>query len=101
MTAPARKRCLVACDSPQGVHCIEIELDASASIDAVLAEARRRLPGVPADWESGPTGIWGEPRPRAHVPLEGERVELYRSLPEDPRVRRRANVQRARRARRP
>ena len=95
-----RKRLLVACDAADGVHCVEVELDASATIADALAAAQLRLPAIDADWERGATGIWGEIRPRAWRPTEGERVELYRPLPEDPRVRRRERVQRARRARR-
>jgi putative ubiquitin-RnfH superfamily antitoxin RatB of RatAB toxin-antitoxin module len=95
-----RKRCLVACDGPQGVHCIELELDAAATIADALAAARERLPGVDADWEQGRTGVWGEPRPRQHCPADGERIELYRPLPVDPRERRRASVRRERRMRR-
>jgi putative ubiquitin-RnfH superfamily antitoxin RatB of RatAB toxin-antitoxin module len=90
----------VACDSGQGVCCIEVELDARASIADALEAARAGLPGVDADWDHGRTGIWGEPRPRDYCPAAGERVELYRPLPEDPRVRRRANVQRIRHGRR-
>ncbi|MFO1401223.1 MAG: RnfH family protein [Steroidobacteraceae bacterium] len=100
MGTAARKRCLLACDTAQGACCFEIELDATASIADALAEARRRWPQLGVDWDGGQTGIWGEIRPRDHVPREGERIELYRPLPEDPRVRRRSSVQRARRARR-
>ena len=100
MPAAARKRCLVACDSGQGVHCVEVDLDAQASIADALEAARAGLPGVAADWDHGRTGIWGEPRPRDDCPAAGERVELYQALPEDPRVRRRANVQRTRHGRR-
>lgn len=100
MTAGPRKRCLVACDSPQGLYCVEVELDPAATIAQALEAARACLPGVEADWERGRTGIWGEARPRDHCPAAGERIELYRPLPEDPRVRRRSSVQRARRTRR-
>ena len=100
MCAAGRKRCLVACDGAQGAYCIEVELDAAATIADALGAARARLPGVEADWETGRTGIWGEVRARDHCPADGERVELYRSLPEDPRVRRRIGVQRARRLQR-
>ncbi len=93
-----RKRCLVACDGVQGARCAEVELEAAATIADALAAARPLLPGLEADWEQGRTGVWGELRPRDYCPADGERVELYRALPEDPRVRRRANVQRARRA---
>jgi putative ubiquitin-RnfH superfamily antitoxin RatB of RatAB toxin-antitoxin module len=84
-----RKRCLVACDSAAGVRTCEVELAREASIAEALAAARRLLdvPGI--DWERGATGIYGRVLPREHVPADGERVELYRSLLLDPRERRR------------
>jgi putative ubiquitin-RnfH superfamily antitoxin RatB of RatAB toxin-antitoxin module len=97
MPEAPRKRCLVACDSRDGVHCVEIELDAAATIADALRAARALLPAVEADWDRGSTGVWGEIRPLAWCPADGDRVELYRPLPQDPRARRRERVQRARR----
>lgn len=87
-----RKRCLVACDGANGVHCVEVELDAAATIAEALAVARPLLAAVEADWEHGTTGVWGEIRPRGHCPADGDRVELYRPLPQDPRARRRERL---------
>ena len=93
-----RKHCLVACDGAQGIQCMEVELAATATIADALAVARARLPEADVDWDRGTTGVWGEIRPRSFCPADGDRVELYRPLPQDPRVRRREMVQRARRA---
>lgn len=92
MADSRRKRCLVACDGADGVHCIEVELDAAATIADALAAARALLARVEADWEHGSTGVWGEIRPRGYCPAEGDRVELYRPLPQDPRARRRERL---------
>jgi len=71
---------------------VDVELDATATIAEALAAARVLLPGVDADWDHARTGIWGEIRPRAHCPADGDRVELYRPLPQDPRARRRERL---------
>ncbi|HEY2400800.1 MAG TPA: RnfH family protein, partial [Steroidobacteraceae bacterium] len=62
-------------------------------------EAARQLadePDVP--WDAAPVGIFGEPRERSDLPAEGDRVELYRPLTNDPRDRRRASVQQQRKS---
>jgi uncharacterized protein len=41
-------------------------------------------------------GIWGRLCARSAVLKDGDRIELYRELPQDPRQRRRAKVQRER-----
>jgi len=94
----AHKRCLVAVDGPQGPLLWELVLDAEATIAVALAVARAQLePGPQAgaiDWEGSEVGLWGVRCGRQVVPRDGDRVELYRPLPDDPRQRRR---QRARR----
>jgi len=72
------------------------------SPDATIAEAieaARQLadePDVP--WDTAPVGIFGEPLDRSDLPVEGDRVELYRPLANDPRDRRRASVQKQRKS---
>jgi putative ubiquitin-RnfH superfamily antitoxin RatB of RatAB toxin-antitoxin module len=92
MPESRRKRCLVACDGADGVHCVEVDLDAAATIAEALTAARAVLTGVEADWDRGNTGVWGEIRPRGYCPADGDRVELYRRLPQDPRARRRERL---------
>jgi putative ubiquitin-RnfH superfamily antitoxin RatB of RatAB toxin-antitoxin module len=85
----ALKRCLVACDSENGVRVCEVELAEEASIADALRAARAQLGDDGIDWVQGATGVFGRRRPREHVPAAGERVELYRPLRFDPRERRR------------
>ncbi|HTY49688.1 MAG TPA: RnfH family protein [Steroidobacteraceae bacterium] len=97
MAASPQKRCTVAYALPQRQFLWEVELPQHASIaDAlaaarVLAAARGEAGLVP--WDA-PVGIFGEPRTRQAVPCDGDRVELYRPLPADPRQRRRQQAQR-------
>jgi uncharacterized protein len=74
----------------------ELQLDADATIGAALAEARTRLAIGPharaIDWEGGAVGVWGVRCGREAIPADGDRIELYRPLPDDPRQRRRQRV---------
>jgi putative ubiquitin-RnfH superfamily antitoxin RatB of RatAB toxin-antitoxin module len=103
VTDAPRKRCLVAYATAQRQYLWSVELAAEADVAAALAAARRQAeasggePEVP--WDSAPVGIFGEPCTRAAVPLEGDRIELYRPLEHDPRQSRRQRVQRARTSR--
>jgi hypothetical protein len=80
---------------------IELDLSPGATVaDAVAAAqarcaAERWARGASIDW-SGPVGIFGEVCGRDRVLTDGDRVELYRSLRNDPKQSRR---QRARMAR--
>ena len=89
----ARKRCLVAVDGPQGPLIWEMVLDADATIAVALDEARARpgsgLQDDAIDWEAGVVGVWGVRCGREVIPGDGDRIELYRPLPDDPRQRRR------------
>ena len=86
------KRCSIACDTGQGVLLCELELPDRATIADALAAARLRLGDEAVDWEQAATGIYGRTYPREHVPVDGDRIELYRALQIDPRTRRRARV---------
>jgi putative ubiquitin-RnfH superfamily antitoxin RatB of RatAB toxin-antitoxin module len=79
-----------------------LELPLSATIAEAIAAARAlagaaESSGVP--WGTAAVGVFGEPRARAEVFADGDRIELYRELARDPRERRREQVARARRAR--
>ncbi|MGA7538736.1 MAG: RnfH family protein [Steroidobacteraceae bacterium] len=75
-----------------------VVLPADATIGEALEAARRQAQGAEMPWEipweipwdSAPVGIFGEPRSRADRPADGDRIELYRPLRDDPRARRRA-----------
>jgi putative ubiquitin-RnfH superfamily antitoxin RatB of RatAB toxin-antitoxin module len=83
----------VAVDGPQGPLLWDLVLDRKATIAVALAEARTQLePGPQAgaiDWEAGVVGVWGVRCGRDVIPGDGDRIELYRPLPDDPRQRRR------------
>lgn len=87
------KRCTVSCDTQSGVLECELELADDASIDAALAAARARLGSASVDWQRAATGIFGHVQPRSYVPLDGDRIELYRPLTIDPRASRRLRAQ--------
>lgn len=88
----ALKRCLVAYATPGRQYLWPVELDAGADIAAALGAAQHAAPGEPVPWESAPVGIFGELRGRDAVPADGDRIELYRPLKQDPRARRRARL---------
>ncbi len=92
------KHCSVACDTAAGILLCELDLADDASIEVALAAARRVLGERAADWEHATTGIYGRVCSRTHIPLHGDRIELYRPLKIDPRAKRRARAAQAQRA---
>jgi uncharacterized protein len=96
-------RCLVAYATRHRQYLWSVELPPRATIAAALAAAQRlaerESAGLDASlWEAAPVGVFGEPRTRAALVEDGDRIELYRPLRADPRARRRARVQRQRRS---
>jgi uncharacterized protein len=98
MDADPGKRCWVAVDSVAGPLLCAVLLAADDDLEAGLRCAIVQLGEGVADWSAGAVGIWGQLRLRTAIPLDGDRIELYRPLGQDPRQRRR---QRARAAARP
>ncbi|HEX2790968.1 MAG TPA: RnfH family protein [Steroidobacteraceae bacterium] len=92
------KRCSVACDTPAGILLCELDLPDDATIAVALSGARRVLGDSAADWERAATGIYGRVYSRTHIPVHGDRIELYRPLKVDPRAKRRARAAQAQRA---
>ncbi|HEX4269189.1 MAG TPA: RnfH family protein [Steroidobacteraceae bacterium] len=66
-----------------------VALPAAATIADAIDAARRQAPDVDVPWDTAPVGIFGELRTRTDVPTDGDRIELYRPLRDDPRARRR------------
>ena len=93
------KRCTVAYATAAEQYLWEVELPEEATVDDALraAQARANMPHLP--WDRAPVGIFGNPCPRSACPRDGDRIEIYRHLPSDPRARRRAQVQRERQGR--
>ncbi len=73
-----------------------MELPLNASIEDAISAARVLVQLVDVPWDDAPVGIFGELRARTDVPADGDRIELYRNLPNDPRQERRERVRQAR-----
>jgi hypothetical protein len=85
----SNKHCLVAYAHAARQYLWPVALPAEATIADAIESARRQAQGVEVPWDSAPVGIFGEPRSRADLPADGDRIELYRPLSADPRERRR------------
>lgn len=97
MSTPAvpTLRVSVAIALPQWQAVLALELPEGATVAQALRAARplaeqAGLPaGAPLDWERGAVGIFGLACARGQALRDGDRVELYRPLPTDPKERRR------------
>jgi hypothetical protein len=96
------KGCTVAWAGAQQQYLWQLTLAADARIADALEAARAAAGSAAAQvpWDSAPVGIFGELRQRTDTFADGDRIELYRPLAQNPRERRRAEVARARRAQR-
>jgi len=95
------KTCVVAYATPERQHVWTVQLPDGATIAEAL-EAARSTAGPSASsipWDSAPVGVFGEIRTRDSVPEDGDRIELYRPLKDDPRERRRERVNAGRKRR--
>ncbi|HEY1899027.1 MAG TPA: RnfH family protein [Steroidobacteraceae bacterium] len=92
----SRKCCTVAFALPTRQYLWAVELPAGATVAEVLQQARLQAVAQgeadPVPWDSESLGIFGEPCRRVDVPRDGDRVEIYRALLNDPRTSRRARV---------
>jgi putative ubiquitin-RnfH superfamily antitoxin RatB of RatAB toxin-antitoxin module len=92
----AVKRCVVAYATTERQYLWSVELAVDASIQDAISAARAQAPELNVPWDDAPVGIYGELRTRSDLPADGDRVELYRALPRDPREERRERVRQAR-----
>lgn len=73
---------------PQRQRLEALAVDEGATVGDVLSMAATLLgPDAPAD--AAPVGIWGSPVARTRRVEAGDRIEIYRALPADPRETRR------------
>ena len=98
MTQDGRKRCVVAYATRERQYLWAVDVLPDATIEDTIEAARQLADEPDVPWDTAPVGIFGEPRERSDRPAEGDRVELYRPLANDPRDRRRANVQQQRKS---
>lgn len=96
MTDSSRKRCLVAYATRERQYLWAVDVPTEATIADVIEAARQLADEPDVPWDTAAVGIFGELRDRTACPAEGDRVELYRPLPNDPRDQRRERVQRQR-----
>lgn len=95
------KRCVVAYATRDEQFLWPVELAEQATAGEAIAAARAAAGREDVPWDAAQIGIFGQPCTRAHVPLDGDRIEIYRPLKSDPRERRRERVRLERRAVRP
>ncbi|HET7757345.1 MAG TPA: RnfH family protein [Steroidobacteraceae bacterium] len=90
------KRCTVVYATRERQYLWTVELAPEATIgDALVAARRAAGPAAGLDarlWDSGPVGVFGEPRGRGEPCADGDRIEIYRPLERDPRARRRERL---------
>jgi putative ubiquitin-RnfH superfamily antitoxin RatB of RatAB toxin-antitoxin module len=98
MTQDGRKRCVVAYVTRERQYLWAVDVPADATIADAIEAARQLADEPDVPWETAPVGIFGELRERSDRPVDGDRVELYRPLPSDPRDRRRESVQKQRKS---
>jgi len=91
-----RKRCTVAYATAERQYLWTVDLPGEATIGDALAATRVECGDIDAPWDSAPVGIFGERRDRTDLPADGDRIELYRPLRDDPRARRRERVRSSR-----
>jgi uncharacterized protein len=107
MRQAGTKRCVVAYATPDHQYLWTVDLPAEATVAEILTTARgfaantRTTRGTSEEiqqipWDTAPVGIFGELCDRQAVPVDGDRIEIYRSLQSDPRERRREKVRRDR-----
>lgn len=93
-----RKRCVVAYATRERQYLWAVDVPLDATIDETIEAARQLADEPDVPWDTAPVGIFGELRERSDRPVEGDRIEIYRPLPSDPRDKRRERVQKQRKA---
>jgi uncharacterized protein len=103
------KRCTVVYALPERQYLWHVELDEEGTVQDALERARRLAervdpgarvgPGADIPWAEADVGIFGEIVGRDAVPREGDRIEIYRPLVQDPKQARRERVRGKRRTR--
>jgi putative ubiquitin-RnfH superfamily antitoxin RatB of RatAB toxin-antitoxin module len=92
----ARKLCVVAFALPARQLLWTVDVPDGATVGELLHQAQLQAAACgeaqQVPWDSDSLGIFGEPCHRNDVPRDGDRVEIYRTLINDPRASRRARV---------
>jgi len=78
---------------------LRLQLPADATVADAVQAACAAWGEAAWDWSRMHVGVWGVAAPPGQPLADGDRVELYRALPNDPRTARRARVAGRRRSR--
>jgi putative ubiquitin-RnfH superfamily antitoxin RatB of RatAB toxin-antitoxin module len=92
------KRCVVAYAKRDEQFLWNVELPERATVTDALAAARELAKRDDVPWDTANIGIFGQACRRSDVPVDGDRIEIYRPLASDPRERRRERVRNQRRS---
>lgn len=96
MNESASIDCSVICDTPAGPVVLVLTVSEGATVADALGLARAQLGETLVDWQQARVGVWGQESARDRVLASGDRVEVYRLLPNDPKVARRQRAKGAR-----
>jgi len=96
MTNTDRKRCVVAYATRGQCLLWAVDLPRPATVADALAAARAIASNDEVPWDSASVGIFGELCHRNAIPIDGDRIEIYRPLANDPREIRRRRVRQLR-----
>lgn len=94
------KQCTVVYATPSRQWTWKVELPDGGTVADALRAAAEQAGALPVPWDAD-VGIFGEFCDRAAQPRDGDRIEIYRPLSQDPKVSRRARAAAARAARDP
>lgn len=89
-------RCTVAWDREPAPRLLTLQLPAGADVAAALAAACGAWPELVPVLADAAVGVFGECCRRDRLLQDGERVEIYRPLPRDPKQQRRVRAAAAR-----
>ena len=94
------KHCTVVYATPSRQWTWKVDLPDDGTVADALRAAAAQAGPLPVPWDAD-VGIFGEVCDRAAQPRDGDRIEIYRPLSQDPKVSRRARAAAARAAQDP
>ena len=101
MPEAAALSCVVVRDAADGPQLLSLTVTTGTTVEEVVRQAYLAW-SLPAPVsEQARTGIWGKECSPGQRVAEGDRIELYRDLPNDPKLARRQRARAASRLRRP
>ena len=77
---------------PQRAISVVLDMPHGSTLSAAVQMAAQRPEFAAIDIQSMPAGVFGRIAPRDHPLTEGDRIEIYRPLAEDPKLARRARA---------